>query len=104
MRATIMPKAHDVRIADVPDATIQNPTDAVIRITRACICGSDLWPYNGGPNVEGQRMGHESIGVVEHVGDDVQTIKRGQVVVMAFAYSDGTCVPCTEGVNTSCVH
>ena len=104
MRATVMPKAHDVQIANIPDAAIQDPTDAVIRITRACICGSDLWPYKGGPNVEGQQMGHESIGVVEEVGDEVQTIKRGQVVIMLFAYSDGTCMFCDEGLQTACVH
>src|SRR3954463_840711 len=104
MRATIMPKAHDVRIADVPDATIQQPTDAVIRIIRACICGSDLWPYNGGPNVEGQRMGHEAIGVVEAVGSEVQRIKRRQLVIMPFADSDGTCLFCEEGLTTACVH
>jgi threonine dehydrogenase-like Zn-dependent dehydrogenase len=104
MRATIMRKAHDVRIENVPDAAIQNPTDAVIRVTRACICGSDLWPYNGGPNVEGQLMGHESIGVVEAVGSGVQKIRRGQVVVMPFAYSDGSCMFCEEGLQTACVH
>src|SRR3954453_21955739 len=104
MRATIMPKAHDVRIENVPDAAVQQPTDAVIRITRACICGSDLWPYNGGPNVEGQRMGHEAIGVVEEVGSDVQRIKRGQVVIMPFADSDGTCLFCEEGLPTASVH
>jgi hypothetical protein len=104
MRATIMPRAHEVRIDNIPDATIQQPTDAVIRITRACICGSDLWPYNGGPNVEGQRMGHEAIGVVEEVGSDVRTIRRGQVVIMPFANSDGTCLFCEEGLPTACVH
>jgi threonine dehydrogenase-like Zn-dependent dehydrogenase len=104
MRATLMHKAHDVRIESIPDAAIQKPTDAVIRITRACICGSDLWPYNGGPNVEGQGMGHESIGVVEEVGNDVQRIRRGQVVVMPFAYSDGSCLFCEEGLQTACVH
>ena len=104
MRATIMPAAHDVRIDTIPDAAIVEPTDAVIRITRACICGSDLWPYNGGPNVEGQRMGHEAIGVVEDVGSDVQTIRRGQVVIMPFADSDGTCLFCEEGLPTACVH
>jgi threonine dehydrogenase-like Zn-dependent dehydrogenase len=103
MRATVMPRAHEVRIENVPDAAIQNPTDAVIRITRACICGSDLWPYNGGPNVEGQRMGHEAIGVVEDVGSEVQRIKRGQVVIMPFADSDGTCMFCEEGLHTACV-
>ncbi len=104
MRATIMPKAHDIRVDNVPDAAIQQPTDAIIRVTRACICGSDLWPYNGGPNVEGQRMGHEAIGVVEDVGSDVQTVKRGQVVIMPFADSDGSCIFCEEGLQTACVH
>jgi threonine dehydrogenase-like Zn-dependent dehydrogenase len=104
MRATVMPGVHDVRIANVPDAAIVEPTDAIIRVTRACICGSDLWPYNGGPNVEGQRMGHEAIGVVEDVGSEVRTIKRGQVVIMPFADSDGTCLFCEEGLQTACVH
>ncbi len=104
MRATIMHKARDVTIENVPDATIIEPTDALIRVTRACICGSDLWPYNDGPNVEHQRMGHESIGVVEDVGSDVHTIKRGQVVIMPFTDSDGTCMFCEEGLQTACVH
>jgi threonine dehydrogenase-like Zn-dependent dehydrogenase len=104
MRATVMYKAHDVRIENVPDPAIVEPTDALIRVTRACICGSDLWPYNGGPNVEGQRMGHEAIGIVEDVGSDVQTIRRGQVVVMPFTSSDGTCMFCDEGLPTACVH
>src|SRR5579884_960933 len=99
-----MPTSHEVRIENVPDAALQQPTDAVIRITRACICGSDLWPYNGGPNVENQRMGHEAIGVVEDVGSDVERIKRGQVVIMPFADSDGTCLFCEEGLQTECVH
>src|SRR3954452_22281057 len=104
MRATVMYKAHDVRIENVPDPAIVKPTDAVIRITRACICGSDLWPYNGGPNVSGQQMGHEAITVVEEVGSGVLAIKRGQVVVMPFAYSDGSCMFCDEGLQTACVH
>jgi threonine dehydrogenase-like Zn-dependent dehydrogenase len=104
MRATLMHEAHEVRIENVPDAAIRKPTDAVIRITRACICGSDLWPYNDGPNVSGQLMGHEAIGVVEEVGSDVQRIRRGDVVVMPFAFSDGTCLFCDEGLQTACVH
>lgn len=104
MRATVMHKAHDVRIETVPDAAILHPTDAVIRITRACICGSDLWPFNGGPNVERQQMGHEAIGVVEAVGGDVHRIKPGQVVIMPFAYSDGSCLFCDEGLQTACTH
>ena len=104
MRATIMHKAHDVTIENVPDAAIRQPTDAVIRVTRACICGSDLWPYNDLPETPGGRpMGHEAIGVVEDIGRDVQTLRRGQVVIMPFAYSDGTCAFCHEGVQTSCV-
>jgi threonine dehydrogenase-like Zn-dependent dehydrogenase len=104
MRATIMPGVHDVRIDNIPDAAIEQPTDAVIRITRACICGSDLWPYNDGPNVDGQRMGHEAIGVVEEVGSEVRTIRRGQVVIMPFVNSDGTCLFCDEGLPSACVH
>jgi threonine dehydrogenase-like Zn-dependent dehydrogenase len=104
MRATVMHKAHEVHIENVPDPAIQNPTDAIIRVTRACICGSDLWPYNDGPNVDGQPMGHEAIGVVEEVGSEVRTLKRGQVVVMPFAFSDGTCIFCEEGLQTACTH
>jgi threonine dehydrogenase-like Zn-dependent dehydrogenase len=104
MRATVMFGAGDVRIENVPDSSIQQPTDAIIRVTRACICGSDLWPYNLGPAPGGQRMGHEAIGIVEDVGSEVQTLKRGQVVIMPFASSDGTCMFCEEGLPTACVH
>ena len=89
----------------MPNATIVHPTDAVIRVTRACICGSDLWPYHElAPTETGRRMGHEAIGVVEAVGTDVRTVKRGDVVVMPFAYSDGTCMFCDEALQTSCIH
>ncbi len=105
MRATIMYRAGDVRIENVPDAAIVEPTDAVIRVTRACICGSDLWPYKElEPVAGGRRMGHEAIGIVEAVGRNVRTVKRGDFVVMPFAYSDGTCAFCHEGLHTSCVH
>jgi threonine dehydrogenase-like Zn-dependent dehydrogenase len=104
MRATIMYKAGDVRVETVPDALIVEPTDALLRVTHACICGSDLWPYNLMEPIEtGRPMGHEAIGIVEAVGADVRTLKRGDLVVMPFAYSDGTCVFCHEGVHTSCV-
>jgi threonine dehydrogenase-like Zn-dependent dehydrogenase len=99
-----MNKARDVSIETVPDAAIIRPTDALIRITRACICGSDLWPYNDGPNVPGTQMGHEAIGVVEAVGKDVLTVRPGQVVVMPFAFSDGSCLFCEEGLQTACTH
>ena|SRR5271165_99062 len=105
MRATIMYRAGDVRIENVPDAHIIEPTDALIKISAACICGSDLWPYKELKAEEhGRRMGHEAIGIVESVGADVRTVKPGDVVVMPFAYSDGMCSFCREGLNTSCVH
>lgn len=105
MRATVMHAAGDVRIESVPDANIVEPSDAVIRVTRACICGSDLWPYRSMQRSDpGQRMGHEAIGVVEEVGADVRKVKRGDVVIMPFAFSDGTCVFCHEGLPTGCIH
>src|SRR3954470_1633764 len=105
MRATIMYSAGDVRVQDVPDATIADPTDALVRVTSACICGSDLWPYASmEPSESGQSMGHEAIGRVEDVGSEVRTVKPGDVVVMPFAFSDGTCDFCHEGLNTACVH
>jgi threonine dehydrogenase-like Zn-dependent dehydrogenase len=97
--------AGDVRIENVPDARLIEPTDAVVRVTRACICGSDLWPYASMERSEtGQSMGHEAIGVVEDVGSQVTKIKKGDVVVMPFAFSDGTCAFCREGLPTACVH
>lgn len=106
MRAAIMYGAGDVHIVNVPDAQIKEPTDAVIRITHASICGSDLWPYRGfgGFSEAGNRMGHEAIGVVEAVGTDVHNIKVGDLVAMPFAYSDSTCVHCRAGIHTSCIH
>src|SRR3989454_11198346 len=105
MRATVMFGAGDVRIENVPDARLIEPTDALVVVTRACICGSDLWPYRTlGHSDIGRRMGHEAIGVVEAVGADVRTISVGDVIVMPFAYSDGTCVFCHEGLRTSCIH
>src|SRR5437879_1098503 len=105
MRATVLYGAGDVRIQNVPDASLIEPTDALVAVRRACICGSDLWPYKlMKPGEPPRRMGHEAIGVVEAVGADVHSLKVGEVVVMPFAYSDGTCVFCHEGLHTSCVH
>src|SRR6187397_2959944 len=105
MRATVMYGVHDVRVETVPDARIVEPTDALVRVTRACICGSDLWPYNSMPASEtGNRMGHEFIGVVESIGTDVRTVKKGDLVVAPFAWSDGTCEFCQQGLQTSCLH
>ena len=105
MLATVMYRAGDVRVEHVPDATLKDSTDALIRVTRACICGSDLWPYKDMAPVDGGRpMGHEAIGVVAAIGRDVRRIKVGDVVVMPFAYSDGSCDFCHEGLHTACVH
>jgi threonine dehydrogenase-like Zn-dependent dehydrogenase len=105
MRATVMHGAADVRIEDVPDPSLVEPTDAIVRVTRACICGSDLWPYASmEPSEMGQSMGHEAIGVVEEIGAEVRTVRRGDLVVMPFAFSDGTCAFCHEGLHTACLH
>lgn len=105
MRATIMYGKKDVRIENVPDATLVEPTDALVRVTHACICGSDLWPYKlMEATPHGQSMGHEAIGIVEAIGFGVQTLKVGALVIMPFAHSDGTCPFCHEGLQTACVH
>jgi threonine dehydrogenase-like Zn-dependent dehydrogenase len=97
--------AHDVRVENVPDARLIEPTDALVRVTRACICGSDLWPYNSmKPSAVGNRMGHEFIGIVESIGAEVRTVKTGDLVVAPFAWSDGTCEFCEQGLQTSCLH
>src|SRR5437870_6676071 len=105
MRATVLYGAGDVRVEHVPDARLIEPTDGLVAVSRACICGSDLWPYQlMKPGEPPRRMGHEAIGVVEAVGADVRTLKVGDVVVMPFAFSDGACVFCQEGLHTSCIH
>ena len=105
MRATVMYGAGEVRVDDVPDARLAEPTDALVTVTRAAICGSDLWPYKSMEHTEtGRRMGHEFIGVVEDVGSEVRTLKAGDLVVTPFLWSDGTCVFCREGLHTSCLH
>ncbi|MFD8033140.1 alcohol dehydrogenase catalytic domain-containing protein, partial [Streptomyces sp. NPDC059717] len=103
MRATLLYKAEDVRIEDVPDPVIEQPTDALVRITASCICGSDLWSYATMAAHDGPvRMGHEFIGVVEDIGSAVTTLRRGDLVVAPFSVSDNTCAFCREGLHTSC--
>src|SRR2546430_9155806 len=97
--------AGDVRVEDVPDAQLIEPTDALVRVTRAAICGSDLWPYNQMEHTHtGRRMGHEFVGIVDAVGADVRTMLVGELVVSPFLWSDGTCVFCREGLQPSCLH
>jgi threonine dehydrogenase-like Zn-dependent dehydrogenase len=105
MRATVMHGAGDVRIENVADARIVEPTDVLVTVSRAAICGGDLWPYNQmEPSEVGGRMGHEAIGTVDAVGTGVRTLKAGDVVIVPSAYSDGTCTFCREGLHTSCIH
>ena len=105
MRATVMYGAGEVRVEDVADARLIDRTDALVRVTRAAICGSDLWPYKSMPHDDaGRRMGHEFIGVVDAVGSDVVTVKAGDLVVSPFLWSDGSCVFCREGLHASCLH
>jgi len=105
MRATVMYGAGDVRVETVPDPKIEQPTDAIVRTLRACVCGSDLHPYHTMDPADGPSpMGHEFIGVVEDLGSDVDGVRAGDLVVAPFAYSDGTCEFCREGLHTSCVN
>ncbi|MFL5908475.1 MAG: zinc-dependent alcohol dehydrogenase family protein [Solirubrobacterales bacterium] len=105
MRATLMHGAGDVRVENVPDPSIAEATDALVRVTRACVCGSDLWPYKAMEAGEDARpMGHEAIGIVEEVGREVRNVKAGDLVVVPFAFSDGTCVFCQDGLHTACLH
>ena len=105
MRATYMYGAGDVRVIDVPDPTIRQPTDAVVRIVRACVCGSDLHPYHSMPaDTAGGSVGHEFIGVVEEVGSEVTSLDRGDFVIAPFAVSCGVCEFCRAGLQTSCVN
>ncbi|PRZ43882.1 threonine dehydrogenase-like Zn-dependent dehydrogenase [Antricoccus suffuscus] len=105
MRATVMYGAGDVRIEHVPDASIDAPTDAVVRVTGAAICGSDLWPYGSKPaDSAPQRMGHEFIGVVEDLGSAITTLQRGDLVISPFLWQDNTCDYCRRGLTSSCRH
>ena len=101
MRATLMYGAGDVRVRDVPDPKLQESTDAVVRVLRSCICGSDLWPYGSMPATDsGRRIGHEFLGIVEDTGPDVSGLKGGNVVLAPFVWADHTCDFCREGLHT----
>src|SRR5258706_3626473 len=95
MLGTILYGPRDVRSVEVPEPTILQPTDAIIRLAASSICGSDLWPYRGLNDSAGpQAMGHEYCGVVEAVGSAVKSVKSGQFVVRSFCISDNTCPHC----------
>jgi threonine dehydrogenase-like Zn-dependent dehydrogenase len=105
MRGAVLYAPGDVRVEERDDPRIIEPTDAIIRLSATCVCGSDLWPYRGVEKLDGPRpMGHEYVGVVEEVGSEVTTITPGQFVVGSFFASDNTCDICRAGYQTSCVH
>jgi threonine dehydrogenase-like Zn-dependent dehydrogenase len=105
MQGTMLYGPRDIRFEDRPDPTITKPTDAILRLSATCICGSDLWPYRGIGNFAEPPtpMGHEYCGIVEEVGKEVRNIKPGQFVVGSFATSDNTCLICQDGYQSSCV-
>jgi threonine dehydrogenase-like Zn-dependent dehydrogenase len=103
MRAAVFNEPRSIGVAERPDPVIAEPTDAVVRVVLACVCGSDLWYYRGESPFEPGPIGHEFVGVVEDVGAEVHEIAKGDLVIAPFAYSDGTCPHCRAGVTTSCV-
>src|SRR2546422_7080519 len=105
MRGAVLSGPRDVRLQERDDPTIVEPTDAIIRLSATCVCGSDLWPYRGIEPVQGPApMGHEYVGIVEAVGGAVRRIKPGQFVVGSFFASDNTCEICQTGYQSSCIH
>ncbi|MFF3611338.1 zinc-dependent alcohol dehydrogenase family protein [Streptomyces sp. NPDC002580] len=105
MRATTIHAPYDMRVEDVPEPMVQLPTDAIVKVLRSCICGSDLWAYRGeAARQAGQRIGHEFLGVVEETGSAVTGVRRGDLVVAPFMWSDGVCEYCRDGLTTSCLH
>ena len=105
MRATVIHAARDIRVETVPDPVLSTGRDAIVRVVAACVCGSDLWPYRGiTPTREPRRIGHEFVGVVEAVGDEVVGVRVGDFVIAPFYVCDDTCANCRNGVSTSCLH
>jgi threonine dehydrogenase-like Zn-dependent dehydrogenase len=105
MKAAVLHAPYDVRIEERPEPVIQEPTDAIIRMSATCVCGSDLWPYRGVQPIDGPTtMGHEYCGIVEDVGSAVKSLRRGEFVIGAFAYSDNTCPNCRAGYQSGCVN
>lgn len=104
MRGVIMDAPGTIRVDDRENPTIQEPTDAIIKIAATCVCGSDLWPYRGIEDVDHAPMGHEYVGTVTEIGDQVSSIKVGDFVVGSFLASDNTCEICRAGYQSRCVH
>jgi threonine dehydrogenase-like Zn-dependent dehydrogenase len=103
MRAAIFHEPGRIETGDRPDPSLREPTDAIVRVVMACVCGSDLWYYRGDSPFEPGPIGHEFIGVVEDVGADVRHVRKGDFVIAPFAFSDGTCPHCLHGITSACV-
>ena len=104
MRAAIFTEPRNITVGDRPDATLREPSDAVLRVELACVCGSDLLYYRGDSPFKPGPIGHEFIGVIEDVGADVTTLHKGDLVISPFAFSDGTCPNCQYGITTACMN
>lgn len=105
MKAAVFRGKETIELEDRPDPTIEQPTDAIVRTVMACVCGSDLWYYRGVMDrAAGSPIGHEFIGIVEQVGDDVKELTIGDLVIAPFLYSDGTCAHCEVGMTANCEH
>jgi threonine dehydrogenase-like Zn-dependent dehydrogenase len=104
MRAAIFNEPRSITVEERRDPSIAEPTDAIVRVTHACVCGSDLWYYRGDSEFAPGPIGHEFIGVVEDVGSEVQKVKKGDFVIAPFAYQDGTCPHCLHGITTACMN
>lgn len=103
MRATTIHAARDIRVEEIPDPVLRKPTDAIIRVTAGCICGSDLWPYRGeNPIKAGATIGHECVGVIEEVGSEVSSFSVGDFVIVPFCHCDNTCPHCVAGAQSAC--
>jgi hypothetical protein len=104
MRAAVFNEPRSIGVADRRDPVLAEPRDAVVRVVLACVCGSDLWYYRGDSPFPPGPIGHEFIGVVEDVGSDVSNIAKGDLVIAPFAFSDGTCPNCANGITTACTN
>ncbi len=105
MKGAVLYAPRDVRFEERDDPRIIKPTDAIIKMSATCVCGSDLWPYRGfNPTAEPSPMGHEYCGIVEEVGREVTSVKRGQFVIGSFFASDNSCPICRAGYQSSCQH
>ncbi len=102
MRAAVFNEPRSITVAERPDPVIKEPTDALVRVVLACVCGSDLWYFRGESPFEPGPIGHEFIGLVEDVGSEVRAIAKGDFVISPFAFSDGTCPHCRHGITSAC--